>query len=173
VIVDAPATGHALAMLEAPETFRKIARMGPIHRQAGYIESFLHDPEQCAVVAVATAEEMPVNETVDLRDELAERVGLDVSLAILNSLEPKYFSSTEVKGLKKLEDPVAPIEAAILQSERAERQAEQAERLNAELERPLISLPFLYEKSIGRAELSQLAEMLAEQLAEPLAEVTG
>lgn len=173
VIVDAPATGHALAMLEAPETFRKIARMGPIHRQAGYIESFLHDPEQCAVVAVATAEEMPVNETVDLRDELLERVGLDLSMAIVNSLEPEYFSASEVKGLKKLEDPVAPIEAAILQSERAERQAEQAERLNEELERPLISLPFLYEKAIGRAELSQLAEMLAEQLAEPLAEVTG
>ena len=93
MIVDAPATGHALAMLEAPETFRKIARIGPIHRQAGYIQEFLHDPEQTAVIAVATAEEMPVNETVDLRAELVERVGLDVSLGVVNALEPEFFTA--------------------------------------------------------------------------------
>ncbi len=170
VIVDAPATGHALAMLEAPETFRKIARMGPIHRQAGYIQQFLHDPEQTAVIAVATAEEMPVNETVDLRNELIERVGLDVSLSILNALEPEFFSSAEVKKLRAV-DAIAPIEAAILQSERAARQREQLDRLGNDLDRPIITLPFLYEKAIGRAELSELAEALAEDLAEPLDEV--
>lgn len=170
VIVDAPATGHALAMLEAPETFRKIARMGPIHRQAGYIQQFLHDPEQTAVIAVATAEEMPVNETVDLREELVERVGLDVSLGIVNALEPEFFSGAELKKLKA-EESIAPIEAAVLQSERAIRQAGQLDRLHAELPSPLVTLPFLYEKAIGRAELSELAENLAQVLAEPLDEV--
>jgi anion-transporting ArsA/GET3 family ATPase len=170
VIVDAPATGHALAMLEAPDTFKKIARVGPIHRQAGYIESFLHDPAQTAVIAVATAEEMPVNETVDLRDALSERIGLDLSLAVVNALEPEYFSDAEVKKLREQEE-LAPIDAAILQSERAERQAEQLERLESELKRPLITLPFLYEKTIGRAALSELAEALAEELAEPLSRV--
>ena len=96
MIVDAPATGHALAMLEAPETFKKIARVGPIHRQAGYIQSFLHDPATTAIVAVATAEEMPVNETLDLRRELRERVGLDIALGVVNALEPEYFTAKEL-----------------------------------------------------------------------------
>lgn len=165
VIVDAPATGHALAMLEAPETFKKIARVGPIHRQAGYIQSFLHDPAITAVIAVATAEEMPVNETLDLRSELQERVGLDVSLGIVNSLEPKFFTDTEIKQIKKL-DKLAPLDAAILQSERQARQAEQHQRLADELNRPLIDLPFIYERSIGRSELSTLAEKLGHDLAE-------
>lgn len=170
VIVDAPATGHALAMLEAPETFKRIARVGPIHRQAGYIQSFLHDPATTAIIAVATAEEMPVNETLDLRAELRERVGLDLSLGIVNSLEPRYFEGDEIDQLKQF-DPIAPIEAAILQSERQVRQDGQYARLATELERPLIDLPFLYEKSIGRAELNTLAEKLADDLAEQFAAV--
>lgn len=170
VIVDAPATGHALAMLEAPETFKKIARVGPIHRQAGYIQSFLHDPATTAIVAVATAEEMPVNETLDLRRELKERVGLDIALGIVNFLEPEYFTPKELDLLKK-KDQVAPIEAAVLQSERAVRQAGQYERLAKELKRPLIDLPFLYEKSIGRQELNELADKLSSDLSEPLTRV--
>lgn len=170
VIVDAPATGHALAMLEAPETFKKIARVGPIHRQAGYIQSFLHDPKTTAIIAVATAEEMPVNETLDLRAELRERVGLDIALGIVNSLEPEFFAGDEIAGLKKL-DQVAPIEAAILQSERHTRQQEQYARLAAQFKRPLIDLPFLYEKAVGRAELNVLAEKLADDLSEQFARV--
>ena len=34
VIVDAPASGHGLAMLSTPKTFGEIARVGPIKRQA-------------------------------------------------------------------------------------------------------------------------------------------
>jgi anion-transporting ArsA/GET3 family ATPase len=170
VIVDAPATGHAIGMLEAPETFRRIARVGPIHRQAGYIQGFMHDPEKTAVLAVATAEEMPVNETLDLRSALRERVNLDVDLAIVNALEPEYFSAEEIERIRAAGD-VAPVEAAVLQYERSQRQHEQLDRLTRSLKRPLITLPFLYEKSIGRTELHELADVLADKLATPLAEV--
>ncbi|MFY9488824.1 MAG: ArsA family ATPase [Solirubrobacterales bacterium] len=172
VIVDAPATGHAIAMLEAPDTFRKVARVGPIHRQANHIATFLHNENLTAVIAVATAEEMPVNETIDLRDALRDRVGLDVDMAIVNALEPKYFSAADIKKLKQAEDG-APIEAALLQHTREKGQKEQLARLSQEFGGPLITLPFLYEKSLGRSELAELAELLAEQLAEPLAVATA
>ncbi|MBI5311157.1 MAG: ArsA family ATPase [Actinobacteria bacterium] len=172
VIVDAPATGHAIAMLEAPETFRRIARVGPIHRQAGYIQSFMHDPEKTAVLAVATAEEMPVNETVDLRAALKERVNLDIDIAIVNSLEPQFFSEAEIEQIRGAGDS-APVEAAVLQWERSQRQHEQYARLAKDLKRPLVTLPFIYERTIGRTELQTLADMLAEQLAAPLAEAVA
>src|SRR5439155_8747052 len=41
VLLDAPATGHALGMLRTPRTFRDVARVGPISRQAGRIAGFL------------------------------------------------------------------------------------------------------------------------------------
>ncbi|HEV7918202.1 MAG TPA: ArsA family ATPase [Solirubrobacterales bacterium] len=172
VIVDAPATGHGLAMLEAPTTFQRIARVGPIHRQAGHIQSFLHDPDKTAIVAVATAEEMPVNETLDLREALQDRLSLDLDMAIVNALEPVLFTDEEIKTLAAVDGDLAPIDAAINQHKRANCQQEQLKRLEADLGRPLAKLPFLYEKSIGRAELAQLAEILAEELAVPLAEAT-
>lgn len=168
VIVDAPATGHAIAMLEAPETFRRIARVGPIHRQAGHIQSFMHDPEKTAVLAVATAEEMPVNETLDLRAALRDRVNLDIDLAIVNALEPEYFSDEEIKRVRAAGD-AAPVEAAVLQWERSRRQRQQVDRLIESLKRPLITLPFLYEKVIGHSELHELADVLSERLSRPLA----
>src|SRR5204863_2002144 len=66
VIVDSPATGHGVAMLRAPRTFSEVARVGPIHRQAGKIHSFLADPAATGVLTVALPEEMPVNETLEL-----------------------------------------------------------------------------------------------------------
>src|SRR3954454_15330013 len=59
VILDAPASGHGLAMLTTPRTFGDIARGGPISRRAHMIDEFLCDPRQTGVVAVALPQEMP------------------------------------------------------------------------------------------------------------------
>ena len=71
VIVDAPATGHGVGLLRTPRTFADIARVGPIAHQGRTIADTIADPEFTGVVAVATPEEMPINETMALADELA------------------------------------------------------------------------------------------------------
>ena len=75
VVVDAPASGHGLAMLTTPRTFGEIARVGPIRRQAFKVRDLLADPERTGYVAVALPEEMPVNETLELERRLPEAVG--------------------------------------------------------------------------------------------------
>src|SRR3954465_619529 len=77
-IVDAPATGHGLAMLRAPGTYSSIARVGPVGRHAQRIDTFLRDPRQTGVLAVALPEEMPVNEAVEF--EQALRRELDMAI---------------------------------------------------------------------------------------------
>ena len=72
VIVDAPATGHGVGILRTPRTFAEIARVGPIAHQGATIAATIADPEFTAVVAVATAEEMPVNETLALHEAINE-----------------------------------------------------------------------------------------------------
>ncbi|MGB2712073.1 MAG: ArsA family ATPase, partial [Conexibacter sp.] len=86
VVVDAPATGHALGLLRTPRTFAEIARVGPIARQGRTIDATLSDPAQTGVVAVALAEEMPVTETLVLRDRLREQLGLELAAVIVNAL---------------------------------------------------------------------------------------
>src|SRR5207248_4677750 len=62
VIVDAPATGHGVGVLRTPRTFADIARVGPVAHQARTIAATIADRAFTGVVAVATPEEMPVNE---------------------------------------------------------------------------------------------------------------
>ena len=74
-IVDAPATGHGLAMLRAPSTYAGVARVGPIRRQALIIDEFVRDPETTGVLAVALPEEMPGERDDRARGAAARRAG--------------------------------------------------------------------------------------------------
>ena len=75
VIVDAPASGHGIAMLQTPQTFGEIARVGTIRRQAGKVRALLSDPQRTGYVGVALPEEMPVTETLELQARLPDVVG--------------------------------------------------------------------------------------------------
>ena len=75
VVVDAPATGHGVAVLTAPRTFAAAAGSGPVARQGKKIDATLSDPELTAVIAVANAEELAVTETGELRDVAAREHG--------------------------------------------------------------------------------------------------
>src|SRR5688500_3905147 len=100
VIVDAPASGHGLAMLTAPATFGEIARVGPIRRQAFKVRDMLADRRRTGYVAVALPEEMPVNETLELGTRLREAVGRGLDAIIVNGLYPDRFRGKEVDALR-------------------------------------------------------------------------
>ncbi len=125
VVVDAPASGHGLAMLTTPHTFGEIARVGPIRRQAGKIEALLGDPEKTGYVAVALPEEMPVVETLELGRRLEDAVGLGLEAIIVNGVWPDRFSAAEVKKLRTASrnghDPAAAaaLSAALAEHDRA------------------------------------------------------
>jgi anion-transporting ArsA/GET3 family ATPase len=61
VVLDAPATGHALAMLRSPQTFGAIVRVGPLAEQAQGVRAMLEDPAHTAYLAVAQGTEMAVS----------------------------------------------------------------------------------------------------------------
>src|SRR3954470_10723742 len=102
VIVDAPASGHGLAMLRTPSTFGDIARVGPIQRQAYKVRDTLRDRERTGYVAVALPEEMPVNETLELEGRLADQVGARLDAIVVNGLYPERFSGEEAARLREL-----------------------------------------------------------------------
>ena len=88
VVLDAPATGHGLALLSAPRLVSEAVRGGPFARMAVEVGEALSDSERSAVVAVTLAEEMPVNETLELRDRLERELDLEPELLVVNALYP-------------------------------------------------------------------------------------
>src|SRR5947209_3652461 len=101
VIVDAPATGHGVGILRTPRTFAEIARVGPIARQGATIASTIADPQFTAIVAVTTAEEMPVNETLAAAQAIGDE-GLTLSGVIVQPLYPTRFDAAEAARLEGL-----------------------------------------------------------------------
>jgi anion-transporting ArsA/GET3 family ATPase len=161
VILDAPASGHGLALLGAPQTFSDAARVGPIHRQAGLIHESLSDPAQTAVVAVALPEEMPVNETLELRAALRDRTGLDLALVVANGVAPERLSAVDAAELEALgAAPDSPVGAALWAHARARAQRAQLRRLRAGLDAPPVRLPFVF----GEPRATELAARLERAL---------
>ncbi|HYZ29658.1 MAG TPA: ArsA family ATPase, partial [Thermoleophilaceae bacterium] len=111
VILDAPATGHALGMLRTPRTFRDAARVGPISRQAGRIDAFLTDPELTGIVAVAAPEEMPVNETIEFIAALGEEMQLRPDAVVVNGVYPDRFRDQEIAAIEAAGASSPPLRA--------------------------------------------------------------
>lgn len=92
VVLDAPATGHGLTMLRAPHLVAEVIRSGPIGSMAAEIAAFMDDRDRFGVVGVTTAEEMPMQETLELLASLKQTLHRTPELLIVNALYPSYVA---------------------------------------------------------------------------------
>ncbi|MBA2522583.1 MAG: AAA family ATPase [Solirubrobacterales bacterium] len=171
VIVDAPATGHGRALLQAPHAFRDLARAGPLADQASRIERTLANRSATGVAIVARAEEMAVNESIGLEAALTAPGGgteYSVDETYVNAVYPDRFSPAELRDLARLEETLGKdteaarpaLAAAGAAGARASAQAAQIARLDEARCGDLKELPFLFDEAIGPPQLTRLAEML-------------
>jgi anion-transporting ArsA/GET3 family ATPase len=168
-VVDAPSTGHGLAMLRAPRTYASVARVGPVSRQAGSIDSFLRDPSSTAVLVVALAEEMPVSETIDFERRLDDELGVAVERVVVNGVYPRRFTGDEAERLRSLDGRCSPaaraaLRAALAEHERSRGQRAQLGRLRRHVRAPVSTLPYLFDPEIGRQQVERLANELERRL---------
>jgi anion-transporting ArsA/GET3 family ATPase len=174
VIVDAPATGHGIGILRTPKTFGDIARVGPVKRQADAIFKFITDPALTSVCAVAWPEEMPVNETLDLRRNLQEELGIDLDEIFMNGLYPELFGDDEAAALRECLQEAseqaangdgsplarAALRAALSEHRRATAQQEQLGRLRSESGEEVLALPFLFRPQVDMDAVDELADVI-------------
>jgi anion-transporting ArsA/GET3 family ATPase len=160
VIVDAPATGHGLALLEAPRTFSAAAQIGPIARQGAIIAETLRDRAMTAMAAVATPEQAALDELLVLRAAL----GGQLDAELVNGVAPARFSAHDARALRDahndLKLPAAirhALAAALGEEQRSREQRVQIDRLDAPVELPLLAAP-----EISAVGLASLADALAE-----------
>src|SRR3954469_20760177 len=169
VIMDAPASGNGLALLRAPRTYGDIARVGPIRRRADMIHDFLTDPRRTALVAVALAQEMPVNETLEFRVKLREEMGMETQAVIVNSVLPERFSAEEAERIEAVngdhgsDEVAAALRAALSEQRRAKGQRVQLRRLKKDVP-DAVTLPYLFEPELGLEEFERLASELERKL---------
>jgi anion-transporting ArsA/GET3 family ATPase len=88
VILDAPASGHGIAWMSAPQLVSDVISSGPIGAMAAEIAGFLEDRSRFGSVVVTTAEEMPVLESVELIEAMDARLGRQPELVVVNAVYP-------------------------------------------------------------------------------------
>jgi anion-transporting ArsA/GET3 family ATPase len=190
VVLDAPATGHALGLLHAPHTFGAIARVGPIFGQAEHVRKLLEDEAETAYLAVTLPTEMATAETIDLRQGLRSQLGVDLSCAIVNATLPaRRFSASEIDRIERLTPDQAQTaneslgrtraeatdrprdangeeaarRAAVLAAKGAYARARTQQKQISRLRRhglPVLTVPFVFTPELGLGELLRIGRHL-------------
>ncbi|MEA2627085.1 MAG: hypothetical protein QOD06_3130, partial [Candidatus Binatota bacterium] len=152
IVVDAPATGHSLPLLSTARTLAEMVAMGPIAETAGEVATLLADPRRSAALIVTLAEEMAVNETIEIVAGLGESRSIAIGGVIVNAMWPDRFDVEERRWLSERSDDGAEPLIALgrYHVERRRRAEQQLERLRLALDVDPIVLPLLVGPALDR-----------------------
>lgn len=169
VIVDLPASGHAVTFLNVPMTLHGMMRgLGRFAAKTKEVGQLIRDTKRCALVAVCLPEEMPVNETIELADSLKESLSRGLTLTMLNMVHDAPFSQTMRPTFDKLQSQLKAqdtpalgrlFEGNALAQDWYERDHHYVELLRDKLDGHIIELPMLYEQE-GAQVISKLADFI-------------
>lgn len=152
VIVDAPATGHAITFLSVARTVADVAPKGIMKDRATDMAEMV---EGAVMHVVAVPEEMPVNEGLELFHAIPERVRIRRGLAILNRRSPPLLAEGERALLAELrrDTRLEPyLDAAERRLEREALEAGHAQRFFEGTGQPGLVVPdvLLFGGRVGR-----------------------
>jgi anion-transporting ArsA/GET3 family ATPase len=179
IVVDAPPTGRIARFLDVTRAVADLAKGGPVHSQSEGVVKLLHS-DQTAIHLVTLLEALPVQETLEAIEELAE-MELPIGSVIVNRnipscLEPRDLAKAaegdvdadsvraglQMAGIKLDDTDFAgllteTIEHATMITARAET----AQQLDA-LKVPRLELPAISD-GVDLGSLYELSESLAQQ----------
>ncbi len=173
VVVDLPATGHGLSLLKVPSAASAAIPVGPVGRQARWIQKALRDPKRTGLVVVAIPEEMAVVEALEFDHSAREEVGMLPVGFILNACHERPMSASQEAEVLRLSSDAAqgrlgdgtPLAEALAAARRRLRQARLTRfyerRVRRGVATPLATLPFVVGPIDGAA-LRMLAGKLAD-----------
>jgi anion-transporting ArsA/GET3 family ATPase len=98
VVLDSPASGHALTMFESSSNFKNIFRAGLIVKDIERMHNFLASPNHLKTVIVTLATELAMHEASDLKNELDHNsTGPELNVSILvNDSFLKYLRDNNI-----------------------------------------------------------------------------
>lgn len=84
IIVDSPATGHVISLLEAPWSMKNFVSTGLVNNQTKWMCDLLHDKEKTGVLVVTTCDEVVLSETKELVQNIESQSHSGIIGVVLN-----------------------------------------------------------------------------------------
>jgi len=173
VIVDAEASGHVVAQVDAPRSLAALVPVGLIRDQVRWMHELLSDRATTGVVVTSLAEEIAVTETVALLDRLANETSVSVAAVVCNRVPLSVVFESDDADFKALlarvhsggapESIVAPVELVAIAAERRTRAMAHLRRVlerSSRVPAPVIVLPEVRTGGV----VDRLADDLAGEL---------
>ncbi len=171
ILLDAPASGHAVTFLRAAAGLIDAVRLGAINQQAREVLKLLGDPARCQVILVTLAEETPVNEVIETAYTLEEDVGIKLGPVIINAVYPAGdlpedpVAALAGSGIAPASpEGVGLVAASQFRRRRESLQTRELSRLAESLPLTQIELPYCFGATIGPADIDDLADRLEREL---------
>jgi len=95
IVLDAPASGHALTMVESTTNFQQIFEAGVVFEDTKKMLSRLNDPTYTKIHVISLPSQMSWQEATELKAGLAQRTPVEVDITVNNCLYPLVEQSLQ------------------------------------------------------------------------------
>ena len=164
IILDAPATGHAITFLSVSRVVADLAPAGRMKSEAIRMAEMIESEQTCLHI-VTQPEEMPINEALELEEALASKLRMHPGVIFLNRYWRRRFEPETSEVLTRLAD-----DARWTQWVRAGRSVlarqtlteKEADRLAAGTDMPILTVPDLGNLGQGRSAMETLTPAMEQ-----------
>ena len=173
VIVDLPATGHALTLLNVPRSMAQAIKVGDMARHLSDLAALIADPDKSELVLVTLPEEMPVNETIELWRGAAERVEVKTRLVCINAVRRPDLVDGDVAVVQRVADSAEGAEVEALERITlgvrladfwVRDEQEHVARLRDAINAQFAEVPYVFDKVSETDLVDRVARVLETQL---------
>jgi anion-transporting ArsA/GET3 family ATPase len=102
VLVDLPASGHAVTFLNVPKSMVEMVKVGELAAHMERVARLAADPSKSELILVSLPEEMSVNETLELLEKARARVATPVVRVVVNGVRHPDVSRQDVAEIEAL-----------------------------------------------------------------------
>lgn len=167
VIIDGPATGHAVSLLRAPRQLLGMVPAGPVGSTARRLQRLLADQRNTHVLLVTIPDEMAVNETIEAQATMAGELALHLTRPVLNRVFPQRFTaadSTRIAALSRGKHDEPLLVAARLQISARHDATRHASRLRRVFGTSPVTVPHFFTEEIRHRELERIGATLGRAI---------
>lgn len=173
VIVDAPATGHGLTLLASARSMGDMVGSGLVSEESAMIAELLEDPERTGLVLVTLPDELPVNESLELVDQLGERRDLLAGFVVNQVRDLDVPDEADWDALASAlrdrgDEALARLGDSLVHA--ADHQQDAVRRMRVEgpehagFDVPTWEIPRIEPRELTKADLPELAKVLSRQM---------
>jgi anion-transporting ArsA/GET3 family ATPase len=153
VVVDLPASGHAVTFLDVPRSMASVVRVGPLAEHLTALAEQIADPRRAEMVLVSLPEEMSVAETVELWQVARNQLEVPLHTIVINRVRRTGLPEDIAEALRQSEagnpGEVLPdgaslaLRAARLTARWEARDDAQVEQLRSRIDGRFVCLPWI------------------------------